>query len=152
MNMDYSKTFELLNQDAEKERNKKADVKQQLLDKLSEEPLMVLSTAYVYAKNYVIYGEDITKAWTTAVQQASILEQVKIKAQTEAYDSFKKDYENRLKTEMAAMLDKIKAEIEALEEGITSYHNDRPWIFKDEVLAIIDKYKGESEETHDIHR
>lgn len=72
--MDYSKVFELLNQDAEKERNKNADVKQQLLDKLSEEPLMVLSTAYAYAKNYVIYGEDITKAWTTAVQQASILE------------------------------------------------------------------------------
>lgn len=39
------------------------------------------------------------------------------------------------------VLDKIRAEIEALEEGITSYHNDRPWIFKDEVLAIIDKYK-----------
>lgn len=116
MNMDYSKAFELLNQDAEKERNKKADVKQQLLDKLSKEPLMVISTAYVYAKNYVMYGEDITKAWTTAVQQASILEQVKIKAQTEAYDSFKKDYENRLKTEMAAMLDKIKAEIEEEKE------------------------------------
>lgn len=43
------------------------------------------------------------------------------------------------------ILDKIRAEIEALEEGITSYHNDRPWIFKDEVLQIIDKYKEESE-------
>ena len=38
------------------------------------------------------------------------------------------------------VLDKIRAEIEALEDGISSYHNDRPWIFKDEVLAIIDKY------------
>jgi len=44
------------------------------------------------------------------------------------------------------VLDKIRAEIEALEEGITNYHNDRPWIFKDEVLKIIDKYKAESEE------
>ena len=44
------------------------------------------------------------------------------------------------------VLDKIRAEIEALEEGITSYHNDRPWIFKDEALQIIDKYrKGEEE-------
>ena len=44
------------------------------------------------------------------------------------------------------VLDKIRAEIEALEEGITSYHNDRPWIFNDEVLQIIDKYrKGEEE-------
>lgn len=44
------------------------------------------------------------------------------------------------------VLDKIRAEIEALEDGITSYYNDRPWIFKDEVLQIIDKYKAESEE------
>ena len=44
------------------------DVKQKLLDSLSKEPTMVLSTAYVYAKNYVNYGEDITKSWTTAVQ------------------------------------------------------------------------------------
>ena len=44
------------------------------------------------------------------------------------------------------VLDKIRAEIEALEEGITSYQNDRPWIFKDEVLQIIDKYKAESED------
>ena len=49
-------------------------VKQKLLDSLAEEPTMVLSTAYVYAKNYVEYGEDITRAWTTAVQQTSILE------------------------------------------------------------------------------
>ena len=47
--------------------------------------------------------------------------------------------------EQEPVLDKIRAEIEALEEGITSYHNDRPWIFKDEALGIIDKYKAESE-------
>lgn len=41
------------------------------------------------------------------------------------------------------VLDKIRAEIEALEDGISSYHNDRPWIFKDEVLQIIDKYKAD---------
>ena len=46
---------------------------------------------------------------------------------------------------LAAVLDKIRAEIEALEEGITSYQNDRPWIFKDEALQIIDKYR-ESED------
>ncbi len=43
------------------------------------------------------------------------------------------------------VLDKIRAEIEALEEGMTRYHNDRPWIFKDEALQVIDKYKAESE-------
>lgn len=86
--------------------------KQKLLDLLAKEPTMVLSTAYIYAKNYVNYGEDITKAWTTAVQQSSILEQIKIKAQAEAYDFFKKEYENRLKADMVAMLTELQLEIE----------------------------------------
>jgi hypothetical protein len=95
---------------------KKADdnVRQQLLDKLSEESTMVLETAYVYAKNYVLYGADITKAWITAAQQAYILEQVRLRAFTEAYDSFKKDYENRLKEDMLAMITEIQLEIEEL--------------------------------------
>jgi hypothetical protein len=59
-------------------------------------------------------------------------------------ESFKKM--KRLENEINAVLDKIRAEIEALEEGITSYQNDRPWIFKDEALQIIDKYKAESED------
>lgn len=88
--------------------------KQQLLDKLSEESIMVIETAYVYAKTYVLYGVDITKAWTTAVQQASALERVKLDAFKEAYDSFKKDYENRLKEDMVAILTDIQLEIEEL--------------------------------------
>lgn len=64
------------------------NVKKQLLDKLSEEPIMVLSTAYVYAKNYVDYGEDITKAWTTAVQQESVLQKVRQKTWVAAWDNF----------------------------------------------------------------
>lgn len=93
------------------------DVRRQLLDKLSEESTRVLETAYVYAKNYVLYGENITKPWTTAVQQASILERVKARAFTEAYDSFKKDYENRFKEDMVAMLTDIQLEIE--EQSLT---------------------------------
>lgn len=92
-------------------------VKQKLLDSLAEEPTMVLSTAYAYAKNYVMYGEDITKAWTTAVQQASILEQVKVKAKAEAYDYFKKDYEKCLKADLVAMLTEIQLEIEEIKMG-----------------------------------
>ncbi len=87
-------------------------VKQKLLDSLAEEPPMVISTAYAYAKNYVRYGEDITKAWTTAVQQASILEQVRQKAWVEAYDSFKKEYKNRLKSDLEAILTELQLEIE----------------------------------------
>lgn len=63
------------------------DVKKKLLDELSKESPMVIATAYAYAKNYVAYGVDITKAWTTAVQQVSILEKVRQQAWTEAYDN-----------------------------------------------------------------
>ena len=96
------------------------NVKQKLLDSLAEEPTMVISTAYVYAKNYVEYGEDITKAWTTAVEQASILEKIKIKAKAEAYDSFKKEYENRLKADLVAMLTELQLEIEEMENPYTT--------------------------------
>ena len=46
----------------------------QLIDELSKMPPMVLSTAYLYALNYTRYGEDVTKEWITAIQQASALE------------------------------------------------------------------------------
>ena len=94
------------------ERQIDDSVKQKLLDSLAEEPTMVISTAYAYAKNYVEYGEDITKAWTTAVQQASVIQEVRQKAWVEAYDSFKKEYENRLKADMLAMLIELRSEIE----------------------------------------
>jgi len=98
------------------------DVKQELLDLLAKEPQMVLSTAYVYAKNYVQYGEDITKARINTAQQLSVLQEVRQKAWAVAYDDFKadyedlkKDYENRLKAEKVAMLEELKKEIEELD-------------------------------------
>lgn len=97
-------------------------VKQKLLDSLAEEPTMVLSTAYAYAKNYAEYGEDITKAWTTAVQQASVIQEVRQKAWIEAYDSFKQEYENRLKADMVAMLTDIQLEIEESENCGKAFH------------------------------
>jgi hypothetical protein len=125
-------------------------VKQKLLDSLAEESTMVISTAYAYAKNYVMYGEDITKAWTTAVQQASVIQEVRQKAWVEAYDSFKKEYENRLKADMVAMLTEIQLEIE---EMAPTYHN-QDWSITDlvsisEVNKVIQQkinaLKGEEE-------
>ena len=46
----------------------------QLLDELSKMPPMVIATAYLHAINYIRYGEDVTKEWTTATQNASALE------------------------------------------------------------------------------
>lgn len=50
------------------------DKKQIMLDELSKESEMVIAVAYLYAKTFVRYGEDITKTWCTALQQKSILE------------------------------------------------------------------------------
>ena len=102
------------------------NVKTKLLDSLAKEPAMVISTAYAYAKNYTLYGEDITKAWTTAVQQASIIQQVRIKAEVEAYDRFKADYENRLKADKVAMLKELQSEIEEIVKEETSI--DWKWV------------------------
>lgn len=118
-------------------------IKEKILDKLSKESLMVVSTAYLYAKNYVNYGYDITKAWSTAVEQTSILERVKIDAQAEAYDSFKKDYEKQLKADLVAILTEIQTEIEETAANITYQENkDRKgtWGLR-KASEIIDKYK-----------
>ena len=48
--------------------------KKDLLKALEQEDLQTLSLAYAYAKNMKLYGEDVTKAWVTAVQQNAILE------------------------------------------------------------------------------
>ena len=45
-----------------------------LLEELAKEDLQVLALAYVYAKNLQLYGEDVTKAISTATQNAAILE------------------------------------------------------------------------------
>ena len=120
-------------------------VKQKLLDELSSESTMIISTAYAYAKNYVNYGEDITKAWTTATQQASIIAQVRQKAWKEAYDSFKKDYEARLKADMVAMLTEIQLEIEELDPSGNEW-SDSLDACNDIIQQKINSLKAESED------
>lgn len=58
--------------------------KEQLIEVLAKTPPMILATAYLYATNYVQYGEDVTKAWLTAVQNASALEKAYIKGYNDA--------------------------------------------------------------------
>jgi len=53
----------------------------QLLDELSKMSPMVIATAYLYAVNYTLYGEDVTEKWLTAIQNTSALE----KAYREGY-------------------------------------------------------------------
>ena len=127
--------------------------KQKILNQLSEEPLMVLSTAYLYAKNYVKYGCDVTKAWSTVVEQASILERVKTDTYAEAYDSFKKDYENQLKNDLAAMVLEIQIEIEEIpryrmtHDGICVYRQPSEYMsdVNNVIKKAIDGLREESE-------
>ncbi len=48
--------------------------KKKLIEELSKMPPMVIATAYLYAINFTLYGEDVTKEWVTATQNASALE------------------------------------------------------------------------------
>ena len=52
----------------------KKSKKDALLEELAKEDLQVLSLAYVYAKNMLLYGEDVTKTIATATQNVAILE------------------------------------------------------------------------------
>lgn len=60
------------------------DKKQIMLNELSKESEMVIATAYLYAKTYTMYGEDITKAWTTATQHSAIVKKAYNKGYADA--------------------------------------------------------------------
>ncbi|MDT3387713.1 MAG: hypothetical protein LIR46_08145 [Bacteroidota bacterium] len=123
-------------------------VKQKLLDELSKESAMVLSTAYAYAKNYVLYGADITKAWDTATEQAATLSYVREKAVAEAYKTFRRDYENRLKDDMVAMLRFLWNDIENLDAPICDYASSdciSKWQVHEIIQQKINELKSEGE-------
>ena len=48
---------------------------------------MVIATAYLHAINYTLYGEDVTKKWITASQNASALEKAYKKGYYDALQS-----------------------------------------------------------------
>lgn len=89
------------------------DKKQIMLDELSKEPEMVTATAYLYAKNYVHYGEDVTKAWATAVQQNAILEK-----------AYNKGYSDALK-------ERKEYKVKQIEQIVNAWNNDASHSFED---------------------
>ena len=48
--------------------------KDKLIAELKELDYQSLATALMYARYYLLYGEDVTKQWVSAVQQSEILE------------------------------------------------------------------------------
>lgn len=65
-----------------------------LIDELSKMPSMVIATAYLYAINYTLYGEDVTEKWLTATQNASALEKAYEKGY---YDALQRQAESEEK-------------------------------------------------------
>ena len=66
----FSETIEPNDVESIKERMKnfindnkpmEQNTKQSILDKMSNMPEMLVATAYLYAKNYIYYGENVTK-------------------------------------------------------------------------------------------
>lgn len=76
----------------EKEKQTPEDYKRKIMMyKLSEMPYEVIATAYLYAVNYIAYGEDVTKEWPTVIQQTQALEKAYQKGY---YDAWKERIRN----------------------------------------------------------
>lgn len=61
--------------------------KDTILEELSKTDTMLLCTAYLYAKNFTQYGEDVIHVWVTAVQQTVALE----KAYRDGYETARQE-------------------------------------------------------------
>ena len=48
--------------------------KEELLKAMQQFDEQTLSIAYLYAKNFTLYGADVTEKWITATQQSANLE------------------------------------------------------------------------------
>ena len=72
----------------------------QLIDELSKMPPMVIATAYLYAINYTLYGEDVTEKWITATQNVSALEKAYRKGY---YDALQRKAEMGMPSESCSM-------------------------------------------------
>ena len=63
-----------------------------LLKLLAEENTQVLATAYMYARNFITYGVDVTKEWDTAVRQTEALNIAYLDGYREGYRSGRNEY------------------------------------------------------------
>lgn len=130
--------------------------KKQLLEELAKQPAMVVATAYLYAFNYINYGADVTKEWTTATQQSALLEEAYNKGQHDEMVKAKKAQEQMVEIDLYSVikqkyierevLDKIKAEIDEVYEKLDGYDPHSLDSFAERIDFILDKYKKEGEQ------
>lgn len=69
-----------------------------MLDELAKESEQMIGLAYLYAKTFQGYGEDITKAWDTAIQQASIVEKAYLNGYADAQKRILRGKDNEQKS------------------------------------------------------
>lgn len=65
-----------------------------IISQLSRKDTMVLSLALIYAENYYKYGVDITKQWTSAVQQSDALHNAYLRGCEEEHETQRRHCEN----------------------------------------------------------
>ena len=66
-----------------------SEVKAMMLKELSEADDGMLALAYMYAKDFRLCGEDITKAWTNAITNNQFIEEI----YRRGYQDCEKDFE-----------------------------------------------------------
>jgi len=80
--------FKVENSINEAENEQRLDI----LNRLSTLDIKTLQIAYVYAKNYVEYGTDVTEKWATACENIAYLERAHHKGYCEGYEKAKQNY------------------------------------------------------------
>lgn len=126
--------------DARHDKDSENVKKQALLNLMKGIPLQTLCIAYVYAKNYMEYGEDVTKTWNTVVEQSKALEKAYAKGY---YDALQRQ------TETIIEADAIKREkIDKAIEEIKDNKSEIACLFDDDwdkgieaILEILNKHR-----------
>lgn len=72
-------------------------LKQYVLDQLSAFDIKTLQIAYIYAKNNIDYGVDVTEKWDTVCRNSKNLERAYHKGYYEGYESARQTYFDKLK-------------------------------------------------------
>jgi len=78
----------VINKPKPNEPEKKPRSRSALIEALEQEDETVVALAYFYAKGFALSGEDVTKAWTNAIQNNQVIENVYRKGYTDC----EKDY------------------------------------------------------------
>ena len=81
----------VLNKTAKPEPIDTRTTKEKLWAEFENQSDDVLTLAYMYSRGYDLAGEDVTKAWTNAIRNNQIIEQVYQKG----YEDALKDIENK---------------------------------------------------------